>query len=92
MRKKGFRQPRPTKTKLYYKAEMKKVKGKIMWQAVEMPTKSIIIESFFEEDVKKLVKFQNKHKVWEASGGIVSFLCHRYGPLKPLIKSHRSRA
>ena len=71
---------------------MKKVKGKIMWQAVEMPTKSIIIESFFEEDVKKLVKFQNKHKVWEASGGIVSFLCHRYGPLKPLIKSHRSRA
>ena len=77
MRKKGFRQPKPTKTKLYYKAEMKKVKGKIMWQAVEMPTKSIIIESFFEEDVKKLVKFQNKHKVWQPNGGIPRFLWTR---------------
>jgi len=92
MRKKGFRQPKPTKINLYYKAEMVKKGKKILWQAVEMPTKSIIIESFFEEDVKKLVKFQNKHKVWEASGGIVSFLCHRFGPHKPYIKSHRSRA
>ena len=49
MRRKGFRQPKPTKTKLYYKAEMVKTKGKIMWQAIEMPTKSIIIERIFRQ-------------------------------------------
>ena len=68
MRRKGFRQPKPTKTKLYYKAEMVKTKGKIMWQAIEMPTKSIIIESFFEEDIKKLVKFQNQNKTFGKFG------------------------
>ena len=91
MRRKGFRQPKPTKTKLYYKAEMVKTKGKIMWQAIEMPTKSVIIESFFEEDIKKLVKFQNKHKVWEASGGIPHFLCQQFGPKKHRIRTSRER-
>ena len=75
---------------LYYKAEMIKKHGKILWQALEMPTKSIIIESFFEEDVKKLVKFQNKHKVWQVNGGIPKFLCLSFGPKRVKIHSPRS--
>ena len=75
---------------LYYKAEMIKKHGKILWQALEMPTKSIIIESFFEEDVKKLVKFQNKHKVWQDNGGIPKFLCLSFGPKRVKIHSPRS--
>ena len=75
---------------LYYKAEMVKKRGKILWQALEMPTKSIIIESFFEEDVKKLVKFQNKHKVWQDNGGIPRFFCHHFGPKRIKIHSPRS--
>jgi hypothetical protein len=61
-----------------------------LWQALEMPTKSIIIESFFEEDVKKLVKFQNKHKVWQVNGGIPRFFCHHFGPKRVKIHSPRS--
>ena len=76
---------------LYYKAEMVKKRGKILWQALEMPTKSIIIESFFEEDVKKLVKFQNKHKVWQGNGGIPRFFCHHFGPKRVRIPTARSR-
>ena len=75
---------------LYYKAEMVKKRGKILWQALEMPTKSIIIESFFEEDVKKLVKFQNKHKVWQDNGGIPRFFCHHFGPKRVRIPTARS--
>ena len=75
---------------LYYKAEMIKKHGKILWQALEMPTKSIIIESFFEEDVKKLVKFQNKNKVWQVNGGIPKFLCLSFGPKRVKIHSPRS--
>jgi hypothetical protein len=69
---------------------MVKKRGKILWQALEMPTKSIIIESFFEEDVKKLVKFQNKHKVWQDNGGIPKFLCLSFGPKRVKIHSPRS--
>ena len=75
---------------LYYKAEMVKKRGKILWQALEMPTKSIIIESFFEEDIKKVVKFQNKHKVWQSNGGIPHFLCTHYGPKRIRIPTARS--
>ena len=75
---------------LYYKAEMIKKRGQILWQALEMPTKSIIIESFFEEDVKKLVKFQNKNKVWQVNGGIPKFLCLSFGPKRVKIHSPRS--
>ena len=55
-----------------------KKKGKdIVWQVVEKPTNNIVSEFFFEEDAFKLVKFQNKHKVWQANGGIPKFLWTR---------------
>lgn len=56
------------KPSIYYKAEMVKIKGKIVWRAVEMPSKLVLKESFFEEDVKTLVKFQNKHKTFGIFG------------------------
>jgi hypothetical protein len=48
-----------------------------MWQVIEKPTKNVISECFFEEDAHKLVKFQNKHKVWQPNGGIPKFLWTR---------------
>ena len=62
---------------IYYKTEMVKKGKKILWRAVEMPSKLVLKESFFEEDVKKLVKFQNKHKVWKPNGGIPKLLWTR---------------
>ena len=47
---------------------MVKVKNEILWRAVEMPSKLVLKESFFEEDVKKVVKFQNKHKTFGIFG------------------------
>ena len=55
---------RKRKPSIYYKTEMVKVKDEILWRAVEMPSKLVIKESFFEEDVKKIVKFQNKNKTF----------------------------
>ena len=59
---------RKRKPSIYYKTEMVKVKNEIMWRAVEMPSKLVIKESFFEEDVKKVVKFQNKNKTFGIFG------------------------
>ena len=53
---------RKRKPSIYYKTEMVKVKGEILWRAVEMPSKMVIKESFFEEDVKKLSSFKTKIK------------------------------
>jgi hypothetical protein len=53
---------------------MKKKNGDIIWQVLEYPNKKVIAEYFFEEDAHKLVKFQNKHKVWNLEGGIPKFL------------------
>ena len=61
--------------KLEYKTNMIKKKGEIIWQVIELPTKSIILESFFEEDCQQVVDFQNKHLVWKYNGGIPAFLC-----------------
>ena len=47
---------------------MVKVKNEILWRAVEMPSKLVLKQSFFEEDVKKVVKFQNKHKTFGIFG------------------------
>ena len=47
---------RKRKPSIYYKTEMVKIKGEIIWRAVEMPSKLVIKESFFEEDIKPLVK------------------------------------
>ena len=35
---------------------------------------NIVATYFFEEDADKLVKFQNKNRVWEMNGGIPKFL------------------
>jgi len=67
MRKKS-NQVRKRKPSIYYKTEMVKIKGEILWRAVEMPSKLVIKESFFEEDVKPVVKFQNKHKTFSIFG------------------------
>jgi len=60
---------------LSYHKKMIKKNNKIYWQAVEKPTGTIIRQSFFEEDVDNLVRFQNKHRQWQLSGGIPKSLC-----------------
>jgi len=40
-----------------------------------MPSKLVLQESFFEEDVKKLTKFQNKHKTFGVFGFPPFFDC-----------------
>ena len=47
---------------------MVKIDNKIIWRAVEMPSKLVLKESFFEEDVKDIVKFQNKNKTFGIFG------------------------
>jgi hypothetical protein len=59
---------------LHYRKRMKKKNGDIIWQVLEYPKKVVIAEFFFEEDAHKLVKFQNKYKVWNLEGGIPKFL------------------
>jgi len=72
---KGDRRPgnQNIRTLHYRKAMIKRDKD-IIWQVTEHPTKNIVAEFFFEEDAHKLVKFQNKHKVWQSQGGIPKFL------------------
>jgi hypothetical protein len=62
-------------SQLSYEKKMVKSNNKIMWQAVEQPTGTIIRQSFFEEDIENLVKFQNTHRQWQSNGGIPKFLC-----------------
>jgi len=66
---------RKRKPSIYYKTEMVKVKNEILWRAVEMPSKLVIKESFFEEDIKELVKFQNKNKTFGIFGFPPFFDC-----------------
>ena len=68
MIKKMNKPARKRKPSIYYKTEMVKVKGDILWRAVEMPRKLVLKESFYEEDVKQLVKFHNKHKTFGVFG------------------------
>jgi hypothetical protein len=76
MRKKhNHNQARKRKPSIYYKTEMVKVKDEILWRAVEMPSKLVLKESFFEEDVKELVKFQNKNKTFGVFGFPPFFDC-----------------
>ena len=65
MKKKQVRKRKPS---IYYKTEMVKKGKQIIWRAVEMPSKLVLKESFFEEDVKKIVKFQNKNKTFGIFG------------------------
>jgi len=72
---KGDKRPgNQTLSDLHYRKRMKKKDGDIIWQVLEYPNKVVIAEFFFEEDAHKLVKFQNKHKVWKLEGGIPKFL------------------
>ena len=72
MKKKQVRKRSPS---IYYKTEMVKKGKSILWRAVEMPSKLVLKESFFEEDVKSIVKFQNKHKPWGIFGFPPFFDC-----------------
>ena len=65
MKKKNIRKRSPS---IYYKTEMVKKGKQILWRAVEMPSKLVLKESFFEEDVKPIVKFQNKNKTFGKFG------------------------
>ena len=75
--RKGDKRPGNFKGTLSYVKKMIKKKKNIYWQVIEKPTKNIVWEGFFEEDAHKLVKFQNKHKVWQVNGGIPKFLWTR---------------
>ena len=67
--------PKKKKTsKINYETVMSKRKGKVRWLVVEKPTDSIIAEEVFEDQAKKIASFQNKHKQWEAQGGVVRHL------------------
>ena len=67
--------PKRKKTsKMSYETVMSKRKGKVRWLVVEKPTGSIIAEEVFEDQAKKIASFQNKHKQWEAQGGVVRHL------------------
>ena len=59
---------------LHYTKSMVKKKGKIYWRVIEKPTGTIIKDFFFEKDARALVRFQNKHRVWQVNGGIPHFL------------------
>ena len=67
--------PKKKKTsKINYETIMSKRKGKVRWLVVEKPTGSIIAEEVFEDKAKQVAAFQNKHKQWEAQGGVVQHL------------------
>ena len=70
----GDRRPNNEQPNLSYVKIMKKSKKDIIWEVVEKPTNNVIAQCFFEEDAFKLMKFQNKYRVWEPNGGIPSFL------------------
>ena len=74
---KGDKRPGSVDGNLSYSKKMKKKGKEIIWQVIEKPSNNIISEYFFEEDAHNLVKFQNKHKVWHANGGIPKFLWTR---------------
>jgi hypothetical protein len=71
----GDKRPNNEQPELSYTKKMIKKGKDIIWQVIEKPTNKVISEYFFEEDAFKLVKFQNKNKVWEPNGGIPKFLC-----------------
>ena len=74
----GDQRPYTPDRNLSYRKKMVKKGKSIVWHVIEYPTKSIVSEFFFEEDAQKLVQFQNKHKVWQETGGVPSFLCYKY--------------
>ena len=73
-KKTANKKPRAKRSKLSYELKLSKRNKKVRWLVIERPTGSIITESEFEDDAKKICDFQNKHKQWETNGGIVKFL------------------
>ena len=63
-----------SKHKLFYETKLSKHEGKMRWLVIERPTGSIIQSPHFKKHTKKLAAFQNKHKQWIHSNGIVKFL------------------
>ena len=74
---KGDKRPGSHQYTLSYGKKMIKKRKNIYWQVIEKPHNNVVAEFFFEEDAHKLVKFQNKHKVWQVNGGIPKFLWTR---------------
>ena len=68
------RKPRAKHTKLSYELKLSKRNRKVRWLVIERPTGSIITESEFEDEAKKVCDHQNKYKQWESNGGIVKYL------------------
>ena len=68
------RKPRAKHTKLSYELKLSKRNRKVRWLVIERPTGSIITESEFEDEAKKVCDHQNKYKQWEPNGGIVKVL------------------
>ena len=72
-----MRQPKRRKIELNYTKQMvKRGRGKIIWQVIEEQpkAKNVVAEYFFDEDAERVVKLQNKEKVWQYSGGIPRML------------------
>lgn len=67
---------------------MVKIKDEIIWRAVEMPSKLVLKESFFEEDIKTVVKFQNKNKTFGVFGFPPFFDCR--GEKEKLLDNGKS--
>ena len=68
------RKPRVKHTKLSYELKLSKRNRKVRWLVIERPTGSIITESEFEDEAKKVCDHQNKYKQWENQGGVVKHL------------------
>ena len=64
----------PSKDSFSYEKKLSKRDGILSWLVIERPTGSIINSFTFEEDAQEVVDFQNKHKVWASSGGLVEYL------------------
>ena len=75
--RKGDKRPGNFNGTLSYTKKMIKKRKNIYWQVIEKTHNNVVAEFFFEEDAHKLVKFQNKHKVWQVNGGIPKFLWTR---------------
>ena len=59
---------------LFCVTKLSKHEGKMRWLVIERPTGSINRSSHFADEEKELAAFQNKHKQWIHSNGIVKFL------------------
>ena len=68
------RKPRAKHTKLSYELKLSKRNRKVRWLVIERPTGSIITESEFEDEAKKVCDHQNKYRQWENQGGVVKHL------------------